>query len=317
MMPTYFLNSHVRRYLCLAIAFVLLLAAAACGQEASDAAQKRYNLVGKVVSIDKRGKMVTVAHQEIPGLMAAMTMPFMLKTEWALDVLNPGDQISAALIVEGSRTWLEEPVVTRQENTASAPPAAAAAAATTSSPLTTIRSAGDQLPSFKLVNQDGVAIDTQRYAGRALLLTFIYTRCPLPDYCILMNDNFAEINQRLSERPGLEAKTQLLSISIDPEHDTPQVMREHGLKLLKNNSKKFERWEFATGTAREVRAVAEYFGLHYEGQNDQIIHSLRTAIIAPDGKIFKIYHGNEWTAPEALRDLEAALSLHRESLLAA
>lgn len=301
-MSTRFLNPHVRRYLCLAIALMFFVVAAACGKEApSSAMRKRYELVGQVVAVDKRGKMVTVAHQEIPGLMAAMTMPFLLKTEWALDVLSPGDQISAALIIEGDRTWLEEPVVTRQESKAPGGPAAASSS--------TARAAvGDQLPDFTLINQDKSKIDMRRYRERALLLTFIYTRCPLPDYCILMNNNFAEINRRLSERPALGEKTRLLSISIDPAHDTPHVMREHGLALLANNPKNFQQWEFATGSAQEVRAMAEYFGLHYEGQNDQIIHSLRTAIIAPDGKVFKIYHGNKWTVPEALRDLEAALS---------
>ncbi|MEJ7709481.1 MAG: SCO family protein [Pyrinomonadaceae bacterium] len=257
--------------------------------------------MGKVVSIDKRGSMITIDHQEIPGLMNAMTMSFMLKAEWAFDVIKPGDQISVALVVEGDRSWLEEPTITRSEGNVKASDGAAAAAAVVHGP-------GDQLPNFTLVNQDGKAISTERYRGQVVLLTFIYTRCPLPDYCILMNNNFAEINDQLAARPDLRAKTQLLSITIDPQYDTPQILREHGLALFKSDPKKFKEWEFATGSAEEIQIIANYFGLQYIQENDQIIHSLRTAVIRPDGKIYKVYHGNQWTTAQVLRDIESALA---------
>lgn len=276
-----------------------LFVVSACQPTAPDVPQKRYELTGKVISVDKRGQMVTVAHQEVPGLMSAMTMPFMLKADWAFDVINPGDEISAVLVVAGDRSWLEEPSVTR-------PPQPAPGTAN-EIPTPTLNP-GDQLPDFNLINQDRQKLNAERYRGRALLLTFIYTRCPLPDYCILMNDNFAEINQALDRRAELRDKIQLLSISIDPEHDTTPVLREHGLKLLKNDERGFKRWEFATGTAADVRDFAQRFGLQYMPQNDQIIHSLRTAVVKPDGTIFKIYNGNKWTVAEAVKDLEEVTS---------
>lgn len=298
----WFLFTNYRRRFGAVVTIALFLVASACDKAAPGLPQKRYELTGKVVAVDKRGQMVTIAHQEVPGLMDAMTMSFMLKADWAFDVINPGDEISAALVVEGDRSWLEEPAVTRSTTiSASAPDSS-----TGSSPP--LLSPGDQLPDFALVNQDDQKLNAARYRGRALLLTFIYTRCPLPDYCILMNDNFAEINQTLNERPELRDKTQLLSISIDPAHDTPPVLREHGLKLLKNNKRGFKGWEFATGSAEDVRQLAERFGLQYMPQQDQIIHSLRTAIIKPDGTIFKIYNGNKWTTAEALKDLDSLRS---------
>jgi protein SCO1/2 len=253
--------------------------------------EKRYELKGKVVNVDKKGKLVSIAHEEIKGYMEAMTMPFHLKDETALEIMQEGDKVTATLVVTGSRSWLDDLIITQERVDEANKPA---------KPFEP--TAGEEVPNFSLLNQDGKAIRFHQYKGRALLLTFIYTRCPLPDYCPLMTSNFAEINRALKGNDALYKKTHLLSITVDPAYDKPAVLREYGLKH--NEQKDFEHWELATGSAEEVKKVAQYFGLAYQAAEDQIIHNLQTALIAPDGKFVKIYRGNEWKPAEIIGDIE-------------
>lgn len=260
----------------------------------STAPQKRYELQGKVISVDREHQSVTIAHQKIPDLMDAMTMPFNLKSDWAFEVIASNDNVTATLIVEGERSWIEDPVITK---TGVAQPDAAPRRAEHHPP--------DPVPDYTLRNQDNKSIHLAQYKGRALLLTFIYTRCPLPDYCILMSNNFAAINEKL--KPEFKAGTHLLSISIDPSRDTPEVLRDYGLRYNRNQTENFKFWEFATGSDEQVRAVAEFFGLTYLPDGDQIMHSLRTILITPDGRMAKVYRGNEWAVDEVIRDIETVL----------
>ena len=260
--------------------------AAACGS--GDASAQRYELKGKVEHVNKRGSAVTIAHEEIKGYMPPMTMPFKLKDELIYDELAPGDQVTATLVVAGSGSWLEDVVRTRAiAETAAAPPGPAP---------------GDQVPDFPLTNQDGRRIGLAKHRGKAVLLTFIYTRCPLPDYCPLMTERFAEIEARLKTDASLYARTHLLSITVDPDYDKPEVLRGYGQGAGLGS---FDHWEFATGSREEVKQAATWFGLEYWPDKDQIIHSLRTAIIAPDGKLLKIYKGSDWTAEEVINDLRS------------
>lgn len=259
---------------------------------------RRYELTGRVVAVDRQRRQVTVAHDKIEGFMEPMTMPFALRrADWAFDALAAGDRINAILIVDGERSWLEQPVITRQENAggdANAAPVAAAGP-----------EPGADVPDFPLTNQDDRRISLSQYRGRTLLLTFIYTRCPLPDYCILMSENFAEIERALRERPELGERVRLLSITLDPAYDTPRVLRSYGAAHTRNYDREdFARWQFATGSPQQIREVATFFGLTYQAEANEIIHSLRTALISPEGKVVKIYHGNEWRAADALRDIE-------------
>ncbi|HKY42915.1 MAG TPA: SCO family protein, partial [Pyrinomonadaceae bacterium] len=142
------------------------------------------------------------------------------------------------------------------------------------------------------------------------LLTFIYTRCPVPDYCTLMSNNFAQVDRALSQDAELYAKTHLLSVSIDPEYDTAKVLRSYGAAHTERYEKEtFVHWEFAAGTKDQVKDIAQYFGLTYFPDKDQIIHGLRTVIVAPDGKVAKIFTGNEWKPQEAVDALRQSLAL--------
>ena len=270
------------------LALFALVALVACGHRATDA--KRYELKGTIVSVDRRGETVTIAHQEIPGYMEAMAMPFKPKDSWVLDQAQPGNRIQATLVVDGLRSWLENVVITQEtaDNTA-------VASAAEPEP-------GAALPDFTLTNQDGKRIAPGDYRGRALVVTFIYTRCPVPDYCPLMTNHFAEISQATKADAALYDKTHLLSVSVDPEYDTPQVLREYGAKYL--GATDFKHWEFATGKPAEVKKFATWFGLQYWPEGGQIVHSLRTAVIAPDGRLVKLYRGNDWQPAEIVADLQ-------------
>ena len=270
--------------------------ASACRARRS-ANEKRYPLTGKVVAVDKTDRTATIAHEDIPGYMPAMTMPFKIKNDADLELLKPGDQVSGTLVVDDLSSWVEISAIIEG-----------------GSPLTPTAAVpgepkpGDEVPDFGLVNQDGKRIHLSQYRGKALALTFIYTRCPQPDQCTLMSNNFAAINRDLQKQPELYGKTHLLSISLDPDYDTPKVLRSYGASHTgRYSDENFQHWEFAGGTRDEVKGIGQFFGLRYyldnQSGDEQIIHSLRTAVIGPDGKIVKLYRGNEWKPDEIVKDL--------------
>jgi protein SCO1/2 len=277
------------------VSLVLLfgvIALSGCRSDMSNA--KRYELKGKVMSVEKDKHLLTVSHEEIKGFMDAMTMPFMVRDEWVFDQAAPGDQITATLVVDETESWLENVVIVKSNVEPGVKGSPGAGANT-----------GDQIPDFALVNQNNQPIRTGTYKGKVLLLTFIYTRCPIPEYCTLMSNNFSQIDKELQKQPELYEKTRLLSISIDPDYDTPAVLRSYGASHTgRFGDETFSHWAFATGTKEQVKEVAQFFGLQYFPEKDQILHGLRTAIIAPDGKVFKVYRDNKWKPEDVLKDIE-------------
>lgn len=301
------------RPLLLLTLFFLSLASFACRATGGDLASpnaRRYDLKGKVVSVDKAENRVSVQHEEIPGYMDAMTMPFAVRKNdyWALDVLKPGDKVTASLVVDGGLSWIENIVITQESATGAGSPAE-------KSDTQPEAQAGDEVPNFSLINQDGKQIRLAQYRGRALILTFIYTRCPLPDYCPLMSNNFAAMERELKKNQALYDRTHLLSISFDTAYDTPKVLKSYGGAYTENyTNEKFTHWEFATGTPEEIRDIAGFFGLRYYNESNQIVHGLRTAIITPEGKVYRVYRGNEWKPEEALGDIQALLDTDKKDM---
>ncbi|HUS11320.1 MAG TPA: SCO family protein [Pyrinomonadaceae bacterium] len=272
-------------------------------QRVRSATEKHYDLKGKVVAVDKNKHEITIAHEEIKDYMPSMTMPFKVKDDWVFEIAAPGNQIAANLIVDGTESWLEEVVLTEDTSSGSS----------TTPVEGTGPSAGTEVPNYRLINQDGKTIRLHDYKGKALLVTFVYTRCQDPNQCTLMSSNFAAIDQELQKQPALYDKTHLLSISFDPAYDTPKVLRSYGASYTgKYSDENFAHWEFASGSADEVKGVAQFFGLKYfqdtPSGTEQVIHSLRTAVIGPDGKVIKVYRGNEWKPEELLKDLEGAVA---------
>lgn len=280
-----------KQFLCLVCLFVALcLGFVACRRSGSE---KRYDLKGKVVVVEPDKHLVTVSHEDIKDYMPAMTMPFTVPSESDIKILAPDDLITATLVVDGSQAWLEDLIITRQSGNAAA-----------AMPGAVLGKEGDEVPNFTLRNQDNRQIKIQNYRGKTLLLTFIYTRCPVPEYCTLMSNNFAQIERALGQDTELYGKTHLLSISIEPSYDTPEVLRSYGAAHTERYEKEtFAHWEFAGGTTQQVKDIAQYFGLTYFPDKDQIIHGLRTVIVKPDGRIGKIYTGNDWKPEEVVEEM--------------
>lgn len=256
----------------------------------ADASRDTFALKGRVVAVDPDREEVTVDHEEIPDYMPAMTMPFKVKDTWALSVLAPGQQMEATLVVEGGHSWIEDIRVS-----GSSP-------AERTGEASVIPEPGDRVPDFTLVNQDNKAIHLDQYQGRPLLLTFIYTRCPLPDYCPLTSSKFAAVYRACLSLPQSDALPHLLTVSFDSQYDTPDVLREYSERYM--NPVRFDRWEYATGSEEQIREITGYFGLVYERESNQIVHSLVTALIGPDGSLVQLYLGNQWRPEEILGALD-------------
>jgi protein SCO1/2 len=296
----------IRRLLaCLLLGVVVLAGCHADRKTVSDDAStqnfKVYKLRGKVVSTDAAQAQVTLDHEAIPGFMDAMTMPYKLKDASVLSELHPGDVITADLLVSqdpNADVLLDHIVVVAQGKPDYRP------AVSYHVPVE-----GDAVPDFKLRNQDGRAIRLGQFKGDALLVTFIYTRCPLPDFCPRVTRNFAKVDNDLAATPAVYAKTHLLCVSFDPEHDTPERLRAYGATYIGSDAKDaFAHWDFAVPDAPVLKQMAQYFDVGITtGQDDAITHTLSTTLIGPDGKVVKFYPGNEWTPQQLEADVRAQL----------
>ena len=277
------------RVLCLAV----LLASISCAKKP---AGKRYELQGRVVAVDSGSREITVAHEDIPGLMLGMTMPFQVGhgEDWVFGKIAPGDNIQATLVIS-DHAELQDISFTKGSDVES-----------DGTSKLRIPEPGDMVPDFAFVNQSGKTVRLSQLRGKPVLLTFIYTRCPVPDYCLLMSNNFSEVLRELQEKPATFAAAQLLSISIDPDYDRPAVLREYGKRYVGGVDPNFQHWQFVTGSPEEIRDAADFFGLSYNQNEGQIVHTLRTVLVGSDGKIVKVYSGNQWKPTEVVRDLLVA-----------
>ena len=259
-------------------------------------ATKRYELEGRVVAVDPAARQLTIAHQDIPGLMKAMTMPFIVSKDssWVFKAIAPGDHIHATLVLS-DHAELQEISFTQHSDTES-----------DGSSALRIPQPGDEVPDFTLVNQSGKTIHFHQFRGKPLLLTFFYTRCPFPEYCVRTSNNFSQVMQQLQKDPKAFSQAQLLSISIDPENDKPAVLRSYGEHYVGRVDPSFAHWEFASGSPQQVRQAADFFGLAYNQKDGQIVHGLRTVLIGKDGKVAKVYSGNDWKPDDVAADFIAA-----------
>lgn len=283
---------------------ILMVGLAGCGGGSDgnqpSAAQKRYPLKGTVVSVDKPAKKAKIDHEAIEGFMEKMTMDFPIRADWVWDELQPGAEVRAELVVDSSARdpyWLENIGII-----AAAKPGQAALPVNED-----FVQIGRETPDFSLTNQDGKKISLKDFRGKVLAITFIYAQCPLPEFCIKMSTNFSDLANELNKDAESKEKFTLLSISFDPANDTPAKLRSYGLGYLGKGATNLGVWQLAVGTDAEVRKIADFFGLRYEvDQNDktQINHSLRTAVIAPNGNVTQIFAGNEWTPAQLLIEMQ-------------
>jgi protein SCO1/2 len=284
------------------VAAAALLAGGACRRseppKPAAGLERPYALKGVVVSVDRAAGRVTVKHDEIPGYMGAMTMPFAVPEAKVLEDLRPGDTIDAKLLVGERSSHLEGIVVSRPPGTTSVETIPAQGS---------YGKPGDAAPTTVLVDQDGKSFSLANFKGKVVAVTFIFTRCPLPDFCPRMNLNFSEVERSLAADPKLYGATQLLSVSFDPEHDTPAVLKAFREPFLKGVPGVAPgHWRFATGTLERIKDFAGFFGLTYLKTGNQFVHSLVTAVISQDGKLFSLRRGNDWEPKDLVEDLKRA-----------
>jgi protein SCO1/2 len=280
---------------------LLLLAvclAPACRRAAPAAVAKRYPIQGRVVEVDAANRSVTLAHQDIPGFMPAMTMPFVVleKDAALLQAMAPGDSLRATLVVPDSRYWLEELVLVGP----AVPIAGARPAAPAREPQP-----GDAVPNVALVDESGRALQLADYRARALAVSFVFTRCPMPDFCPFLMRGFARAHEALVADPSLARRTALLTVSFDVEYDKPAVLRAYGLPFQRSKPL-FSHWRLATGRLDDVRRLGAAVGLDWSEEHRSFTHNLCTAVLDKQGRLRRLFRGNDWKPDELVAELRAA-----------
>jgi len=249
---------------------------------------KHYDLRGQVLDKDPATNQITVKHGDIPGFMPAMTMSYLVKDQNGFQQVQPGDVITADVIIAGNRNeyWLENLHITDESGR-------------TTTKAGTVRrlDIGDHVPDLTLVNQDGKFFRLGDFKGKAVLVTFVYTRCPVPTFCPRLSSRFAKIQEDFAKTPADFARTHLVTISFDPKYDTPPVLRKYGLAYLDNDPAGFSHWDFASTNPDDLRKIAHAFGLEYFEEDNQISHSMVIVLISPEGTVAK-YWSTEWTTAE-------------------
>ncbi len=262
---------------------------------------REYAVRGRVVSTDAAKGAVLLDHERIPGFMEAMTMDYRLKDPGIVSEVHAGDRITATLLAQQDAAGpvnmrLDHIVVVGQAKPDTVPKV-----------QYHVPAVGDAVPDYPLLNQSGKKIRLSQMRGKVVVLTFVYTRCAMSEFCPKMSRNFAEVDKALAVDPGLYAKTHLLSISFDPSYDTPPVLRSYGGAYTGKYTKEtFGHWDFAAPALADLPKVEQWFDLGVTGEGANVMHSLATVVVGKDGKVFAYYPSNEWTTDELLKQVRAA-----------
>jgi len=272
---------------------VSLVLATACSRAPEP---KHYELKGQVLGVKAESREVLIKHEDIQGFMPGMTMPFTVRDAKLLEGLQPGDLVTATLVVGDAEAHLSSVKKTGYAKLEVLPPPDASSGFE-------LLETGDAVPDQLLIDQDGKPRPLSTLRGHRVALTFIYTRCPMPDFCPLMDRNFQAIQRQIKKTPAL-SDVRLVSVSFDPQFDTPPVMKAHAHRLEADPL----IWTFVTGEREEITRFAARFGVSVERAEQNpidITHNLRTAIINAEGRIVKVHTGNSWTPADILADLKA------------
>jgi protein SCO1/2 len=280
----------------IALAAVLL---SACRADDS----KTYQLTGQILVVKPETKEVLVKHEDIKGFMPAMTMPYTVSDAAILKDRAAGDLITATLKVAPDGAYL-----TSITKTGAAPVPEDARTTIPAAANVHLLQPGDTVPETRLTDQDGSPLSLADFKGQAVALTFIYTRCPLPQYCPLMDRRFAEVQKLAAADPALAGNIRLVSVSFDPAFDRPEMLKAHAKKLGADRNV----WHFATAPEEIVDRFAAEFGVNVIREKDgTITHNLRTAVIDRTGHVVSIVDNNAWTAEELAASLKNAIAASR------
>jgi protein SCO1 len=267
----------------------------------SAVAPRQFFVTGVVQKLQLDEAKAIVQHEEIPNFMEAMTMPFNIADTNEFSEISTNDQIHFRLVVEDRRSWIDR--VTKVGSVAAMQkPRREFRRVRDVQPL----KVGDTLPNYPLTNQFGKLFHTDDYRGQAMAFTFVFTRCPMPEFCPLMSRNFKEVYEEMSQDSTV-TNWQLLSLSFDVEADSPRVLNGYA-KIYGADSNK---WSFATGALIEIDDITERFGLYFSRAEGMLNfdHNLRSVIVDPAGRIQSIYIGNTWKPTEFAKDLRIATGI--------
>lgn len=280
-----------------------MLVAAACNRSAQTidrSGVRHYEARGIVRGVASDRRTIDVEHEAIPGFMPSMTMPFSLRDQKQIAGLAIGDAISFRLSVTDRDSWIDQIKKISADELRLPSPTAMPQTRSTMNTSTRLRE-GDALPSFELIDQNGDKIDMETFRGHPFVLTFIFTRCPLPNFCPLMSKNFAELQDAIKNGSGPVAETRLLSISFDPEFDTPQILKS----FAEHEQADPTIWTFATGEKSQINDLTQSFSVYVQREGGTISHGLATALIDRNAKIVRIWRGNAWTPAEVIESIRA------------
>lgn len=282
--------------LSLAAAVLVLALAPACGAPPPPEKVRQFPLTGEVLAFKPDRSEVQVKHDEIKDFMEPMTMWFTVRDPRLLDGLEPGDLISATLVLTAEDHYLAGIRKTgrRAPGEASAPPP---------EPIDVLP-VGAVVPDIAFTDESGRPRPLSAYRGTYALLTFIYLRCPLPDYCPRMNAHFAAVQRAVLADAALRQHVRLLSISFDPDFDTPARLGAKAKEMGADPAV----WHFVTAPRAAVDGFGERLGLSVirEGADGvNITHNLRTVLIDRDGTLARTYNGKDWVPADVVRDLQA------------
>jgi protein SCO1 len=279
--------------------------------QAAHPAIVEYKLAGEVKKVDKEAREVTIHHQAIPGFMEAMTMPFHIEDDAALDDLREGDEVEGKLRVERENGQVKD--YRLHDLTVTKPALAAPLVLDLSGGIPKLVTRpkrlepGEMVPDFTLTGQDGKTFKLSDLRGHVVVLTFIYTRCPLPDFCPYMDRKFADLADTLATFPRRAEAVRLLSISFDPDHDTPEILRQHA----KTRGASPPLWTFAVAQHDQLARVGPTLGLIYGPGKNEIIHNLCTAVIDQQGRLVRLEVGtqrNKWSSADLLKTVYSLIS---------
>jgi protein SCO1 len=272
-------------------AVVLAVGAAGCQRPA-----QHYQLTGQIVAVDPARQELTIKHEDIPGFMPGMTMAFKVWAPRLMDGRLPGEIVTATLVVNGTEAHLRDVARTGFSPVVEAHPGTR---------VQNLLQPGDAPRDTTLVDETGSRHRLQDFRGQTLAVTFIYTRCPLPNFCPVMDRHFRAVQEQLRADPDLRGGVRLLSVSFDPEHDQPASLAKHAAKVGADSTV----WHFLTGDRADVEAFAAQFGVSVmrEGARpDEIVHNLRTVIIDGEGKLVTSFSGSEWTPADLVAEIRRA-----------
>ena len=267
-------------------------------------AVQHYAASGVILKIDRPHRSFVASCKAIPDYMEAMTMPIPVRDQKLLDGLQPGMMVDFTLVVTGDDAYAENVKEHHFESTEQDPFQARGLQLLENfgrkNPAMRELKAGDPVPDFTLTDQTGRRVSLSQFAGKVVAAAFVYTSCPLPNYCFRLSNNLGRLQKRFADRVGRDLV--LLSITIDPAHDTPPVLAKYAATWKADP----DSWRFLTGPEADVRAVCLKFGVNFWPDEGALTHSLHTVVIDRQGKLAANFEGNEFTA-EQLGDFVAAV----------